>query len=87
LKKAIPDFKPSLASDDFSVQKAAAIAGLGAMIMSESESLQESSLVEIDIGVRLLAVYFNLVCAKSMSGMRNIHKVSHLLIELFLNAP
>jgi len=40
LKKAIPDFKPSLASDDFSVQKAAAIAGLSAMIMSESESLQ-----------------------------------------------
>jgi DNA-binding transcriptional LysR family regulator len=86
LEKAIPDFKPSFASDDFLVQKAAAVAGLGAMIMSESESLQESGLVEIDIGVRLPTVNFYLVCAKSMSGMRKIQKVSHLLIEHFVNA-
>ena len=87
LEKAISDFKPSVASDDFLVQKAAAISGLGAMIMSESESLQESGLVEIDIGVRRPTVNFYLVCAKCISGMRKIQKVSHLLIERFVNAP
>jgi len=57
------------------------------MIMSESESLQESGLVEIDIGVRRPTVNFYLVCAKCISGMRKIQKVSHLLIERFVNAP
>lgn len=86
LEKAIPDFKPVFASDDFLVQKGAAIAGLGAMIMSESNTLKKLGLVEIDIGVKLPTISFYLVCAKSMSHMRKIQKVSQHLIECFVNA-
>lgn len=85
LEKAIPDFKPVFASDDFLVQKAAAIAGLGAMILGESNTLKESGLVEIDIGVKLPTISLYLVCAKSMSHMRKIQKVSQHLIENFVN--
>lgn len=86
LEKAIPDFKPNFASDDFLVQKAAAIAGVGAMIMSESKALEGSGLVEIDIGVKLPPLSFYLVCAKSMSHMRKIQKVSQHLIECLISA-
>lgn len=86
LEKSIPDFKPVFASDDFLVQKAAAIAGLGAMIMGESKALEESGLVEIDMEVKLPTLSFYLVCAKSMTHMRKIQKVSQHLIERLTNA-
>jgi DNA-binding transcriptional LysR family regulator len=86
LEKAIPDFTPIFTSDDFLVQKAAAIAGLGAMIMGESKTLGESELVEIDVGVKLPPVSFYLVCAKSMSHMRKIQAVSQHLIRFLVNA-
>jgi len=86
LEKAIPDFTPIFASDDYLVQKAAAIAGLGAMIMGESKTLKESGLVEIDVGVKLPPVSFYLVCAKSMSHMRKIQTVSKLLIRCLVSA-
>jgi DNA-binding transcriptional LysR family regulator len=86
LEKAIPDFKPIFASDDFLVQKAAAIAGVGAMIMSKSKTLEESGLIEIDMGVELPTLSFYLVCAKSMSHMRKIQKVSQHLIDCLVNA-
>ena len=86
LEKAIPDFTPIFASDDYLVQKAAAIARLGAMIMSESNTLKESGLVEIDVGVKLPPVSFYLVCAKSMSHMQKIQTVCQHLVRCLVNA-
>ena len=63
LEKVILDFEPVFSSDDFLVQKAAADAGMGAMILGEPMGLEQSNLVEIDIGVTLPCVSFYIVCA------------------------
>ena len=68
LEKLIPNFKPAFASDDYLVQKAAAVAGMGALIMGypAMQSPEKSGLVEIDIGITLPDNKFYIVCAKSM---------------------
>lgn len=85
LEKAIPNFEPVFASDDFLVQKAAAIAGLGAMILGTLSNEEKKQLVEIDIGVKLPTVPWFLVCAKSITQLPKIQRVSEHLIEVFSN--
>lgn len=86
LEKTIPEFEPVFASDDFLVQKAAAVAGLGAIILGTISKEEEQQLVEIDVGVQLPTVTWFLVCAKSMTQMPKIQTVSERLIEFFSSA-
>jgi DNA-binding transcriptional LysR family regulator len=81
LEKVIPDFEPIFSSDDYLVQKAAADAGMGAMILGEPMGLEQSNLVEINIGVTLPSVSFYIVCAKSMGYSPKIQTLTTHFID------
>ncbi|MFK7862975.1 MAG: LysR family transcriptional regulator [Pseudohongiellaceae bacterium] len=81
LEKAIPNFQPVFSSDDYVVQKAAAIAGMGALITNAPIGLEKSELVKIDIGLELPPVKFYLVCAKSMQHLKKIKIVAESLLS------
>jgi DNA-binding transcriptional LysR family regulator len=82
LEKLIPGFQPVFASDDYLVQKAAVIEGLGVMVMAAPTKLdqQDRGLVEIDVGVSLPDTDFYIVCAKSMQQVPRVVKVVEQLI-------
>lgn len=80
LERAIPNFAPSFASDDFLVQRAATVAGLGAMVL-DTRSAEEFGLVAIDIGFLPPPGEFHLVCAKSMQLVPRVRFVAERLID------
>ncbi len=80
LERAIPDFEPSFASDSFLVLRAAAGAGLGAMIL-DPRSATSAGLVPIDLGHSLPPSTFHLVCARSMRFVPRVRLVAERVIE------
>lgn len=84
LERAIPDFRPAFASDNYLVLKSALAAGLGVMVL-EKRSLAYAApsveLVEIDLGFSLPPSTYYLVCAKSMRYVPRVRAVADLLIE------
>jgi DNA-binding transcriptional LysR family regulator len=84
LERAITDFKPAFASDNYLVLKSALEAGLGVMVLEKqgtAPSPGARELVEIDLGFSLPPVNYYLVCAKSMRYVPRVRAVADLLIE------
>ncbi len=84
LERAIPDFQPAFASDNYLVLKSALEAGLGVMVLEKqgaSRSARDDQLVEIDLGFSLPPSDYYLVCAKSMRYVPRVRAVAELLIE------
>lgn len=83
LARAIPDFQPIFASDDYLVLRAAVVSGLGAMPLDRVQipGTPSVGLVEIDLGFELPENAFYLVCAKSMRFVPRVRVVADLLIE------
>ncbi len=84
LERAIPDFAPVFASDNYLVQRSALAAGVGAMILERPlpgapPFAPAVELVEIDIGVRLPPGELHIVCAKSMRYVPRVRAVFELL--------
>ena len=79
LERAIPDFTPRFASDDYLVLRAATRAGLGAMIL-DVQSAERDGLVELDVGMRPPAPAFHLVCARSMRFVPRVRLVAERVI-------
>jgi DNA-binding transcriptional LysR family regulator len=88
LERAIPDFEPAFASDDYLVLRSAVAAGLGAMVLDGSSGLEgaTSGLVAIDLGFSLPPNEFHLVCAKSMQFVPRVRVVADQLVALFREA-
>ena len=82
LERAIPDFAPAFASDDFLVLRAAVVAGLGAMVLDRRQLAGSATagLVEIDLGFALPPSAFYLVCAKSMQHVPRVRAVCDRLL-------
>lgn len=80
LERAIPDFAPRFASDDYLVLRAATRAGLGAMIL-DLRSASRDGLVELDVGMRPPAPAFHLVCARSMRFVPRVRLVAERVVE------
>jgi DNA-binding transcriptional LysR family regulator len=84
LERAIPDFTPAFASDNYLVLKSALSSGLGVMVLEKQSSanlLGGAELVEIDLGFSLPPSEYYLVCAKSMRFVPRVRAVTELLIE------
>jgi len=84
LERAIPDFAPAFASDNYLVLKSALAAGLGVMVLEKQGStnpLASAELVEIDLGFSLPPSEYHLICAKSMRYVPRVRAVTELLIE------
>lgn len=83
LERAIPNFRPAFASDNFLVLQSAVVAGLGAMILDRQArpGTPSAELVEIDLGFELPASEFHLVCAKSMQYVPRVRAVADLIVE------
>lgn len=83
LERAIPNFRPAFASDNFLVLQSAVVAGLGAMILDRHTrpGTPSADLVEIDLGFELPASEFHLVCAKSMQYVPRVRAVADLIVE------
>lgn len=84
LERAIPDFEPAFASDNYLVLKSALAAGLGVMVLEKQSStnpLTSTDLVEIDLGFSLPPSEYYLICAKSMRYVPRVRAVTDLLIE------
>ena len=84
LERAIPDFSPAFASDNYLVLKSALAAGLGVMVLekqSSANSFASDELVEIDLGFSLPPSEYHLICAKSMRYVPRVRAVIELLIE------
>jgi DNA-binding transcriptional LysR family regulator len=84
LERVIPGFTPVFASDNYLVQRAALVAGVGAMILERPlpgapPIAPGVALVEIDIGVRLPPGELHIVCAKSTRYVPRIRAVVELL--------
>ena len=85
LERAIPDFTPAFASDNYLVLRAAVRAGIGAMILDRRQlaGSETDGLVEIDLGFSLPPSEFYLVCAKSMQHVPRVRAVcEHLERDL-----
>jgi len=80
LERAIPDFVPSFASDDFLVQRAATAAGLGAMIL-DARGAQLAGLVPVDVEFNPPPNTFRLVCAKSMQFVPRVRLVAERITD------
>jgi DNA-binding transcriptional LysR family regulator len=88
LERAIPDFAPAFASDNYLVLKSALAAGLGVMVLEKQSStnpLAGDELVEIDLGFSLPPSEYHLICAKSMRYVPRVRAVTELLIERLNN--
>lgn len=84
LERAIPDFTPAFASDNYLVLKSALAAGMGVMVLEKHPSanpLASAQLVEIDLGFSLPSSAYYLICAKSMRWVPRVRAVTDLLIE------
>ena len=80
LERTIPDFVPAFASDDFLVQRAATVAGMGAMIL-DFRGAERVGLVPIDVEFNPPPNTFRLVCAKSMQFVPRVRLVAERVIE------
>ncbi len=84
LERAIPDFAPAFASDNYLVLKSALAAGLGVMVLekqSTANPIATADLVEIDLGFSLPPSEYHLICAKSMRYVPRVRAVTKLLVE------
>jgi DNA-binding transcriptional LysR family regulator len=84
LERAIPDFTPAFASDNYLVLKSALIAGLGVMVLEKqgtANPLASVDLVEIDLGFSLPPSEYHLICAKSMRYVPRVRAVTELIME------
>jgi DNA-binding transcriptional LysR family regulator len=81
LERLIPGFEPAFGADDYLVQKAATVAGLGAMVMGIVPDQARLGLVQIDVGVDLPDSEFFIVCAKSMQQVPRVVAVVGYLID------
>jgi DNA-binding transcriptional LysR family regulator len=84
LERAIPDFKPAFASDNYLVLKSALVAGLGVMVLEKRGSTHSSTgpdLVELNLGFSLPPSEYHLICAKSMRYVPRIRAVTELLVD------
>ena len=87
LERAIPDFVPAFASDNYLVLKSALDAGLGVMVLEKrgvanaATSAPYRRLVEIDLGFSLPPSEYHLVCAKGMRYVPRVRAIADLLIE------
>lgn len=89
LERAIPDFVPAFASDDYLVQRSALYAGVGAMILERPFAPRDAALriarpelVEIDVGFELPPGELHLVCANSMQFVPRVRVMIELLREV-----
>ena len=89
LERAIPDFVPAFASDNYLVQRSALHAGVGAMIIERPFEPRDpalrapaSELVEIDVGFELPSGELHLVCAHSMRFVPRIRVMIDLLRDV-----
>ena len=92
LERAIRDFIPAFASDNYLVLRRAVSAGLGAMILdhhgatasARGEVTTESpeELIEIPLGFSLPPNAFHLVCAKSMQFVPRVRAVAVLVVSM-----
>ncbi len=80
LARAIADFTPAFSSDDFLVQRSAAVAGLGAMMLDE-QSATRLGLSRIDVEFAPPTTRFHLVCAKSARFVPRIRLVADWISE------
>lgn len=91
LERAIPDFQPAFASDNYLVLKSALMAGMGVMVL-EKPTVNRGSpvgpwraerveLIELDLGFELPRSDYHLVCAKSMRFVPRVRAVADLLME------
>ena len=80
LERAIEDFSPAFASDDYLVQRAAAVAGLGALMM-DIRGAELVDLVELDVGFRPPPLTFRLVCARSARFVPRIRLVAERFVR------
>ena len=87
LERAIANFMPAFASDNYLVLKRALAEGMGVLplekrgMQSTTRSSQGAALVEIDLGLSLPASAYFLVCAKSMRFVPRVRAISELLSE------
>lgn len=81
LERLIEDFTPVFSSDDYLVQKAAVVSGLGAMIMGRPAHFEPGGLVEIDVGVSLPAYDFYIVTARSMQHVPRVRAVVEAMVS------
>jgi DNA-binding transcriptional LysR family regulator len=87
LERAIENFAPAFASDNYLVLKRALAEGMGVMPL-EKRGLHRSTgsspgtaLVEIDLGFSLAPSSYFLVCAKSMQYVPRVRAIAELLTE------
>ncbi len=83
LEHAIKNFAPIFTADDYLVQKAAARAGLGAIIVGLPEPAEEG-LVIVPMQVQLPSSEFFVVCAKSSQQIPRVRTVLAALQETIL---
>ena len=83
LESSIAGFSPAFASDDYLTQKAAAMAGLGAMMMYRPIGLEPRNLHEIALLETLPEADFYLVCAKSSQQVPRVAAVAQALLDVF----
>ncbi|HEB89510.1 MAG TPA: LysR family transcriptional regulator [Deltaproteobacteria bacterium] len=86
LERAIPDFAPAFASDNYLVLRSALDAGLGVMVLEKqgipvAAPSPEARLVEIDLGFSLPPSEYHLVCARSMRYVPRVRAIADLLVE------
>jgi DNA-binding transcriptional LysR family regulator len=84
LERAIPDFTPAFASDNYLVLKSALAAGLGVMVLEKqgsTGSFAGNELVELDLGFSLPPSEYHLISAKSMRYVPRVRAVTELLVE------
>jgi DNA-binding transcriptional LysR family regulator len=84
LERAIPDFAPAFASDNYLVLKSALAAGLGVMVLEKQSTGNppaNADLVEIDLGFSLPPSEYYLICAKSMRYVPRVRAVTDLIVE------
>ena len=88
LERAISDFEPAFASDDYLVLRSAVAAGLGAMPLDRTQfpGAQSVDLVELELGFDLPKNEFHIVCAKSMRFVPRVRVVADLLIRKLATA-
>lgn len=84
LERAIPNFEPAFASDNYLVLKSALMAGMGVTVLEKQSSPlgpPRTQLVELDLGFELPRSDYHLVCAKSMRFVPRVRAVAELLME------
>ncbi|WP_256568218.1 LysR family transcriptional regulator [Bradyrhizobium sp. CCGUVB14] len=88
LAAKIPDFRPTFASDDYSVQVAACQAGVGAMILLKTPHRlkRPGELVELKLDLPTsLRAELAIICHKRMADLPKVRTVLDLLRQEFAN--